>query len=81
MNGPEGLQGIEGDDPRRHRGGKVLAVEGAERLRLPLLDVPGAPVVHDDHPEDVVLCLLNRDAVAHGVAGADKACLVGCHRT
>jgi hypothetical protein len=43
-----------------------LGQKGAEGDVLPLLDVPGGPVVHDDHAEDVLLRRLHPDWPTQG---------------
>jgi hypothetical protein len=43
-----------------------LGQEGAEGHVLPLLYIPGGPVVHDDHAEDVLLRRLYPDWLAQG---------------
>jgi hypothetical protein len=46
---------LERRDPRRDRGGERLTEERTERLRLPALDLPRAPVVDEQHAEDVLV--------------------------
>jgi len=57
----ERLEGHGGDDPGGNRRGPVLGSEGAQGNVLPLLDVAGAPVVHDNKAEDAILGLVHGD--------------------
>src|SRR6185503_11687527 len=70
--GPERLEGVERDDPRRDRGREVLREKRAERLVLPRLDVARGPVVQEARAEEVVLCGSRRNRRAERVAGADE---------
>merc|ERR1719385_76604 len=64
------LQSLHGDHPRRDGGPQVLGPKRSERNIFPLLDVPRRPVIHEDHSEDVLVCLLGGDGLAQGRAVA-----------
>ena len=60
------LESFHGDHPRRDGGPQVLGSKRSEGNIFPLLDVPRGPVIHEDHSEDVLVCLLGGDGLAHG---------------
>lgn len=68
----EGFEGVEGDDPGGDGGVKAFSEEWSEWDVFPFLNVAGAPVVEEDHAEDVILGGFDWDWGAVGVSGADE---------
>ena len=66
----ERLESLHSDHPGRDGGPEILGPKGSQWDILPLLDVPGAPVVHQDHPEDVFVSVLHLDGLPQGVGAA-----------
>ena len=71
--GGKRLEGVHQNNPRTDSGSEVLAVDRAQRLVLPRLDVAGRPIVQEDHTKEVVWCVLDPDDVSHVRVGAHEA--------
>ena len=61
---PRVVERVERRHPGGDRGREGLTEEGAERLVLPGLNVPRAPVVHEHDAEDVLPEVRDRDRLA-----------------
>ena len=61
-----------GHNPRRNGRTKVLGRERTQRHILPLLNVPGRPVIHENHAENVLVGPLHPNRLAHLIAGPNK---------
>src|SRR5262249_49194586 len=68
---PERRQRFGRDDPRRDRGAKALAEEGAEWLGFPSLDIPRGPIVEQAESADMIRRIRNGNRRAERVAGTD----------
>ena len=58
------FQGLHGDNPRRDGGTQVLGSEGSQRYILPLLDIPGTPIIHYDHTKNVFVSFFHLDWIS-----------------
>src|SRR5258708_9944834 len=70
--GSEGLQGLQGYDPRRDRGAEVLGEKRPQGNIFPFLNVAGAPIIDKDHAEDVLLRSIYRNGPAQRVAWTNE---------
>src|SRR4051812_21819733 len=66
-----GHERFHGDDPWRDGRSETLGEEWSERLVLPRLNVARRPIVNETEAEDVLLGLVDRNALAEFVSGAD----------
>ena len=65
------LKRLDRHDPGRYRAGKILRLKRPERLVLPGLNIPGAPIVKERQAKDVTFCVANRNRLADLVGRAD----------
>ena len=65
-------QGFHRHDPRRDASSEILGQERSQGHVLPLLDVTGRPVVHEDDAEDVLAGFVDGDGVTEVVQLASE---------
>src|SRR6516165_4048668 len=68
----KGLQGFQRNHPGRNRSCKVFGQKGTERNVFPFLDIACAPIVYQDHAENVIRCSCDGNGFAELITGADK---------
>src|SRR4051812_32469757 len=66
-----GHERFHGDDPWRDGRSETLGEEWSERLGPPSFNVAREPIVNETEAEDVLLGLVDRNALAEFVSGAD----------
>ena len=54
---------------------KVFAIEGSKRQHFPSLQISSWPVIHQNHPKDMILCRLNWNRLSQLCWRTHKACL------
>ena len=68
----EQLQRLQRDHPRRDAGAKIFRQERAQRLVFPGLNVPRAPVVHQNDSENVILRSVDGNRLTKRIAGTNE---------